>query len=87
MQSRLESFIESWVNIFIGFTLNYFGNLVILPLFGLNVTPGKAFGIGVLFTIISLVRSYYIRRVFNKYGSGGWVQLYYKLRNRQPKEA
>ena len=81
-QSKLESFIESWVNIVIGFTLNYFGNLIILPMFGFNVTPGKAFGIGVFFTIISLVRSYYIRRIFNRYGSGGWVQFFRTLKER-----
>jgi hypothetical protein len=78
-QTRKESFIEAWINIFIGFGLNYIGNLVILPLFGLNVTPSKAFGIGVFFTAISLARSYYIRRLFVRYGSGGWVELFKKI--------
>lgn len=71
MQTKLGSFIESWANIAIGFTINYFANLLILPWFGLAVTPSKAFGIGVIFTVISLVRSYIIRRWFNglKFGN------------------
>ncbi len=70
-QTKLGSFVESWANIFIGFTINYFANLAILPLFGFNVTASDAFGIGVFFTIISLIRSYVIRRWFNglKFGN------------------
>ena len=64
-QTKLGSFIESWANIAIGFTINYFANLAILPMFGLMVTASDAFGIGVIFTVISLVRSYVIRRWFN----------------------
>ena len=71
MQTKLGSFIEAWANILVGFTINFFANLAILPMFGLSVTPSKAFGIGVIFTIISLVRSYVIRRWFNglKFGN------------------
>lgn len=71
MQTKLGSFVESWANIAIGFTINYFANLAILPLFGLMVTASDAFGIGVIFTVISLVRSYVIRRWFNglKFGN------------------
>lgn len=70
-QTKFGSFVESWVNILIGFTINYFANLAILPLFGFNVTPADAFGMGLIFTAISLVRSYIIRRWFNglKFGN------------------
>lgn len=78
-QSKLESLIESWVNIIIGFSINFYANLLILPWFGFNVTASKAFGIGVIFTAISLARSYGIRRLFNKYGSGGWIGLWKTL--------
>lgn len=64
-QTKLGSFVESWANIFIGFTINFFANLVVLPWFGFNVTPSDAFGMGLIFTAISLVRSYVIRRWFN----------------------
>lgn len=64
-QTKLGSFAEAWANIAVGFSINYVANLLVLPLFGLNVTPADAFGIGVIFTVISLVRSYVLRRWFN----------------------
>lgn len=65
-QSRLGSFIEASVNIAIGFSINFTANMLILPRFGFHsLTAEKAFGIGCLFTVISLCRSYVIRRYFN----------------------
>ncbi len=65
MQSRLQSLIEAWLNVLIGFGVSLTANLVVLPLFGYPVTVGDAFGIGLVFTAISIVRSYMIRRMFN----------------------
>lgn len=65
-QTRFGSFVEAWANIAIGFTVNYVANLLILPLFGFaSLTPGKNFAIGVVYTGISLVRSFVLRRYFN----------------------
>lgn len=64
-QTKLSSFAEAWVNIGVGFSLNWCCNMLFLPLFGFNVTGGQAFQIGVLFTAISLIRSYVLRRFFN----------------------
>ena len=65
MQTKFGSFVESWANIAIGFTINYVANLLILPAFGFaSLTPGKNFMIGVIYTGISLVRSYVLRRTF-----------------------
>lgn len=66
-QSKLGSFVESWVNVAVGFSINYAGNLFILPLFGLDITPTKALGVGVIFTFISVARSYTLRRIFNRH--------------------
>ena len=67
-QSRLGSFIEAWVNVFIGFWINFGANLVILPLFGFtSLTLATNFVIGLLYTIISVIRSYVIRRWFNNW--------------------
>lgn len=65
MQSRLSSFIEACVNVSIGFGVSMVANLVVLPAFGYPVTVPDAFGIGLVFTVISVVRSYVVRRVFN----------------------
>lgn len=67
-QSMRDSMVESWVNIAIGFGINYAANMVVLPLAGLPVSAGGAFLIGVIFTAISVVRSFAIRRWFNAKG-------------------
>jgi hypothetical protein len=64
-QTQLGSFVEAWENIAVGFAINWTANMPVLPHFGFNVTAGQAFGIGVVFTVISLVRSYVLRRWFN----------------------
>ena len=64
-QTRLGSLIEAATNIAIGFGINWIANLAVLPLFGFHVTPSDAVGIGLIFTAISLARSYVIRRWFN----------------------
>lgn len=65
-QSKLGSFVESWANVFIGFGINFVANLIVLPAFGLPLSASTAFHIGLVFTAISVVRSYVLRRVFNK---------------------
>ena len=64
-QTKFGSFVEAWANIAVGFTINFFANMAILPLFGFKVSAGSAFEIGLIFTVISLVRSYVLRRWFN----------------------
>lgn len=64
-QTRLGSFAEAWANIAVGFGINFTANLIVLPWFGFNVTASDAFGIGVIFTGISLARSFLLRRAFN----------------------
>lgn len=64
-QTRLGSFIEAWVNVAVGFGINFLGNIYILPHFGFDVTAGQAFSIGLIFTVISVARSYSLRRVMN----------------------
>lgn len=65
-QTRIGSFAEAWGNILIGFWINYGANMLILPLFGFHgLTAGKNFVIGIIYTFISLARSYALRRWFN----------------------
>lgn len=64
-QTKLGSLIEVCINILIGFSINWVANLWILPLYGFNVTGAQAFSMGLLFTVISVVRSYVVRRWFN----------------------
>ncbi len=64
-QTRLGSLIEVCINILIGFAINWVANMYILPLYGFAITGGQAFSMGLIFTVISVVRSYVIRRWFN----------------------
>ena len=71
-QTKLGSFIEAWANIAVGFTINWMANMLILPRFGFHSLTGlKAFEIGLVFTAISLCRSFCLRRWFNglKFGN------------------
>jgi hypothetical protein len=64
-QTRLGSLIEACINVLIGFGINFTANLIILPLIGFQISVGQNLFIGVLYTVISVVRSYTIRRWFN----------------------
>lgn len=64
-QSRLSSLIEAGINTMIGFGINYLANLVVLPMFGMHVSLGDNFLMGLVYTAISVVRSYAVRRWFN----------------------
>jgi len=65
-QTRLGSFYEACINVIIGFAINYCANLLILPLFGFHISLSENFFMGLLYTIISVIRSYCIRRWFNE---------------------
>lgn len=64
-QSRLGSFIEALINVGIGFGINFAANLAILPLIGFHISAAQNLFIGLLYTLISVARSYCVRRWFN----------------------
>lgn len=65
MQSRFHSFLESLVNIAIGYGIAIISQLLVFPLFDIIIPLSSNLAIGACFTIISLLRSYTIRRFFN----------------------
>lgn len=82
-QTKFGSFVEAWANIAVGFTINFTANMLVLPLFGFNVTGTQAFGIGLIFTVISLARQYVLRRWFNGLKFGNAEPVREKKRNLQ----
>jgi hypothetical protein len=64
MQSKKHSFVEAWANIFIGYSINFLANILIFPLFGWHITVAQNIWLGIIYTVISLIRSYCLRRVF-----------------------
>ena len=73
MQSKLHSLIESIVNILIGYTVAIISQLIIFPFFDINIPLRDNLLIGMYFTLISLVRSYVVRRVFNHRAKGAFI--------------
>ena len=65
-QTRLQSAIESAANVAIGYGVAIASQLAIFPLFGIHLPLADNLLIGVYFTIISLARSYAVRRWFNR---------------------
>ena len=66
MQSKLESLYEASINIFIGFVIAFISQLVFFPIVGIEVTLDQNFILTILFTLVSIIRTYIIRRYFNK---------------------
>jgi hypothetical protein len=64
-QTKIESLVEALINILIGFSINFTANMLLFPLFGWSISFGQNIQLGILYTAISLARSYSIRRWFN----------------------
>ena len=58
--------IEAWANIAIGFAINFMANLMILPLVGASFTLAQNFWMGWIYTSVSILRQYAIRRWFQE---------------------
>ncbi len=67
MQSRLGSGVESVTNVLVGFGLALAAQLVLFPFVGITVPVSTHLGLSAVFTVLSLVRSYVLRRVFNQW--------------------
>ncbi len=63
-QSRLMSLLESLANVLVGYGVAVLTQVVVFPLFGLVVTVTENLLIGLIFTAVSIVRSYALRRGF-----------------------
>jgi hypothetical protein len=64
-QSKTMSLVESLAQVVIGYFVSLAAQLVIFPLFGLRVSLSDNLLIGACFLIVSLARSYVLRRLFN----------------------
>ena len=64
MQPRRQSLIEAITNVVVGYALALLTQIVVFPWFGLKVSLNDNLAIGAIFVIISLLRSYALRRLF-----------------------
>ena len=66
MQLKRHSAIESFTNVAVGYGVALASQLVVFPLFNIKVTIQDNLAIGAFFTVISLIRSYILRRIFTR---------------------
>lgn len=66
MQSKKHSTLESLTNTIVGLLTSFAIQLVIYPLLNIPVTLNQNIIITVVFFVVSFLRGYIIRRVFNK---------------------
>lgn len=67
-QSRRMSFVEAVTNVVVGYALAVAAQIVVFPWFGLHLHLGENLMIGAVFVGISLLRSYALRRIFQRWG-------------------
>ena len=65
-QSRAHSMVETATNTGIGYVVAVFSQMIIFPMFDIHVDRHENIVIAFLFTVISLVRGYCVRRWFNR---------------------
>ncbi|WP_197919083.1 DUF7220 family protein [Thiosulfatihalobacter marinus] len=63
-QSRLMSLVESVANVVVGYGVAVVTQILIFPIFGLHTTLAQNLKMGAVFTVVSIARSFALRRVF-----------------------
>lgn len=63
-QSRRMSLVEAVGNVIVGYGVAVITQILIFPIFGLHTTPAQNLKMGAVFTVVSILRSYVLRRLF-----------------------
>lgn len=63
-QSRLMSLFESVANVVVGYGVAVVTQILIFPVFGLHTTLAQNLKMGAIFTLVSIARSFALRRLF-----------------------
>ncbi|MDB5610679.1 MAG: hypothetical protein JWP25_7579 [Bradyrhizobium sp.] len=83
-QSRVMSLVEVVTGSVIAFAVSIWANYAVLPLFGFQVKFTQSFAITLIFTLISIARSYLVRRFFEVHvkSFATWCQSIYDTNRR-----
>lgn len=65
LQTKSGSFYEAVISTAIGFGLSFVMGHVVFPLYGWELSVGDNLQITLIFTVLSIVRGYVLRRFFN----------------------
>jgi hypothetical protein len=69
MQNRRSSALETLANVIVGYIGAVSSQAMLFPLFGIPVKPLTNLVLGAWFVVISIVRSYTLRRIFARWES------------------
>jgi hypothetical protein len=62
------SLVEALANVAVGYGIAVITQVVVCPLFGLQASLAQNLGVGAAFTVVSLIRGYTLRRLFEALG-------------------
>jgi len=65
-QSRALSLVESIANVIVGYGVAVVTQILIFPIFGLHTTLAQNMKMGAVFTVVSIARSFALRRLFER---------------------
>ena len=65
-QSRAMSLLEAVANVIVGYGVAVVTQILIFPIFGLHTTLAQNLKMGAVFTVVSIARSYLLRRLFER---------------------
>lgn len=65
-QSRRASLLEAIANTVVGYFLAVVTQIAVFPIFGIEADLSDHLGIGAAFVAVSLLRSYALRRIFER---------------------
>ncbi len=77
-QSRLMSLVEAVANVIVGYGVAVVTQILIFPIFGLHTTLAQNLKMGAVFTMVSIARSFALRRVFES------IRISYQTETRAP---
>ena len=65
-QSKRMSLLESLINVAVGYGIAVTTQIMVFPVFGLEVSLADNLVIGSVFTVVSIIRSFTLRRLFEE---------------------
>jgi len=73
-QSKIDSALEALTNILIGASIAFLSQLFWFPMIGKEFTLTENLMTTIFFTLISFIRSYGVRRLFNGNSIYKWIK-------------
>ena len=74
MQTKKMSIYETIISTSIGFIVSLVLVNIVLPFYGFNVEMGQSVMITLIFTVASILRGYWVRRLFNHIHNKNYVE-------------